>query len=503
MAPSPSSELPQNTRVTISAAWWGAVGESGGQRKSGGRRKRKRGQRTSGYMKERQTHRYSQPSSLCYTARDRESMCSGVRRDLRSEAAATASFTSTMYEDGGTNAINRTSPQTFPTKTTLHLPTRSGKQCAAPDHVAPCPDIPAAAHFARVPTWSPTTFHPQTRPPQPTCRRSIALAVPTPPHAPGAAAAAPPMYSFCSVPASRDAATTCSAHEACIAAAPRSLRQPNHSAATRLQYSERLFIRDYYTPVSHHIQSSPVLLLHPSATQRRSSGHPLVKLHRYSALTFNAKYYAAPHPSGSPLHPFNSPDPFFGKDEYQTGDIPAQDSGANSAALVAFPRFNLTFPPFYALARRLPARSAARYIKTLSAAPGRATFPPFFIRLTQLPPRYPSYFYFWSVDGRSTSFMPLILGPTFILRREKPLPNVQAPLVANLTCVLGFPVWSRQSGTDALKIRMENRSVTSAFVFCCSTALASIPVCKTTSRASVWFTECTHTAFSYIFSWPL
>jgi hypothetical protein len=33
----------------------------------------------------------------------------------------------------------------------------------------------------------------------------------------------------------------------------------------------------------------------------------------------------------------------------------------------------------------------------LSAAPGRATFLLFFVRLTQLPPRYPSYFYFWSV----------------------------------------------------------------------------------------------------------
>ncbi|KAJ7897529.1 hypothetical protein B0H13DRAFT_1884635 [Mycena leptocephala] len=92
---SSSSELLQNTRITISAAWWGAVDESGGQRKT------KRAQRTSGCMKERQTHRYSQPSGLCYTPRDRESMCSGVGRDLRSEAAATASFTSTMYEDGG------------------------------------------------------------------------------------------------------------------------------------------------------------------------------------------------------------------------------------------------------------------------------------------------------------------------------------------------------------------------------------------------------------------
>jgi hypothetical protein len=33
----------------------------------------------------------------------------------------------------------------------------------------------------------------------------------------------------------------------------------------------------------------------------------------------------------------------------------------------------------------------------LSVAPGRATFLPFFVRLTQLPPRYPSYFYLWSV----------------------------------------------------------------------------------------------------------
>ncbi|KAJ7813547.1 hypothetical protein B0H13DRAFT_1925369 [Mycena leptocephala] len=412
-------------------------------------------------------------------------------------------------------------------------PAPSGMQCAAPDHVAPCPDIPAAAHFARVPTPS-RHGAPQPSIPRPVPRSPrVAAASPLPSlPAPGTAAAAPPMYSFCGVPASRDAA--------CLSPCTNCFVRINSVTPFLLVHRAVLVLLPWLCspappippprPAHDSFQSYPSLTL-SGYTQTWQPAPPT-----YAPISAASQLFIPMHrppaartKPASPLHPDLLASPTTQRlHAYNTASLPSYPiiPGPSSASFChAAPRqwaFLGQASVDVEILRN--AKLEIFLLKTQMYVRGVRLLSSHFVDTTDVLRALCRLYYvrpsFFAARMNSSSISKPSSAAEFTerawgaLSRRRHLaprlplisfaeapPNVPAPLVANLTCFLGFPVWSRQSGTDALKIRMENCSVTSAFVFCCSTALASIPFCKTTSRASVWFTN-TRTVFSYIFAWP-